>query len=134
MTFELKGRIKRIMDRQDFPSGFYKRDFVVTTEDQYPQDIKFSALKDKAEILEKAGVSEGAAVSVKFDISGREYNSNFYVDLKAWAIEVIEGSAPGVPVEQGENAKGETTQDPMPAVESAGKMPTTSEEEDDLPF
>ncbi|MDG2312083.1 MAG: DUF3127 domain-containing protein, partial [Flavobacteriales bacterium] len=37
MSFEVKGKIKVLYDRQDFPSGFYKRDFVITTNEQYPQ-------------------------------------------------------------------------------------------------
>ena len=43
----MKGKIKKIFDQQDFPSGFYKRDFVITTEDQYPQDVKFTATKGR---------------------------------------------------------------------------------------
>ena len=45
MAFELKGKIKVLFEQQDFPSGFYKRDFVITTNEQYPQDIKLSALR-----------------------------------------------------------------------------------------
>ena len=54
MAFELKGTVKKVFDQQDFPSGFYKRDFVVTTEDQYPQDIKFSAAKERTETCASA--------------------------------------------------------------------------------
>ena len=34
---ELGGRIKVIFDTQTFDSGFKKREFVVTTQEQYPQ-------------------------------------------------------------------------------------------------
>jgi len=68
----MKGKIKKIFDQQDFPSGFYKRDFVITTEDQYPQDVKFTAVKERTEQVARLG--EGDEVLVKFDIRGREYN------------------------------------------------------------
>ena len=89
MSFEMKGKIKKIFDQQDFPSGFYKRDFVITTEDQYPQDVKFTATKERTEQIGK--YNEGDAVLVKFDIRGREYNGNFYVDLNAWRVEPGQG-------------------------------------------
>ena len=85
MSFEIKGKIKVLFDRQDFPSGFYKRDFVITSNEQYPQDIKFGALKERVEQLE--GLSVEDEVTVKFDVKGREYNGNYYVDLNAWRIE-----------------------------------------------
>ena len=85
----MKGKIKKIFDQQDFPSGFYKRDFVITTEDQYPQDVKFTATKERTEQIAK--YNEGDAVLVKFDIRGREYNGNFYVDLNAWRVEPGQG-------------------------------------------
>ena len=127
MAFELKGTLKKLFDQQDFPSGFYKRDFVITTMEQYPQDIKFSALKEKSEQLSK--FSEGDVLNVKFDLRGREYNGQFYVDLNAWRIE------------SGQAASGE----PSPAMDdqavSAAPMPpvppmpaTAPADDDDLPF
>ena len=52
--------------------------------EQYPQDIKFSALKEKSEQL---GQFSENVLNVKFDLRGREYNGQFYVDLNAWRIE-----------------------------------------------
>ena len=49
-----------------------------------PQDIKFSALKEKSEQLGQ--YAEGDVVNVKFDLRGREYNGQYYVDLNAWRI------------------------------------------------
>lgn len=85
MAYELTGKIKKIFDQQDFPSGFYKREFVVTTDERFPQDIKLDCLKEKVEMLE--GLDEGSPVKVSFDIRGREWNEKFFVDLTAWKIE-----------------------------------------------
>ena len=125
MAFELKGTLKKLFDQQDFPSGFYKRDFVITTMEQYPQDIKFSALKEKSEQLSK--FSEGDVMNVKFDLRGREYNGQFYVDLNAWRIEADQAGAPAAPGDpQGVSAAPMPPVPPMPA--------TAPTDDDDLPF
>lgn len=125
MAFELKGTLKKLFDQQDFPSGFYKRDFVITTMEQYPQDIKFSALKEKSEQLSK--FSEGDVMNVKFDLRGREYNGQFYVDLNAWRIEADQAGAPAAPGDpQGVSAAPMPPVPPMPA--------TAPADDDDLPF
>jgi len=126
MAFEVKGTLKKLFDQQDFPSGFYKRDFVLTTMEQYPQDIKFSALKEKSEQLGQ--LSEGDVVNVKFDLRGREYNGQYYVDLNAWRIE--RGDAASAESEAGQPAT--VSAAPMPPVPP---MPATAPaDDDDLPF
>ena len=85
MAYEMTGKIKKILDRQDFPSGFYKQEFVVTTEDRFPQEIKMDCLKEKVDLLND--LKEGDAVRVHFDIRGREWNERYFVDLSAWKIE-----------------------------------------------
>jgi hypothetical protein len=82
----LKGTVKVILDEQVFASGFNKREFVVTDEDdKYPQDIKFECVKDKVELVNKLKV--GDKVEVTFDLRGNEYNDKYYVSLSAWKIE-----------------------------------------------
>ncbi|MEN8867075.1 MAG: DUF3127 domain-containing protein, partial [Akkermansiaceae bacterium] len=84
-SFELTGTLKVLQDTQTFASGFSKREFVIEVPDgKYPQLIKFGALKDKISILDS--VSIGDELSVTFDVRGREYNGNYYVDLNAWKI------------------------------------------------
>ncbi len=125
MSFEIKGTVKKLFDQQDFPSGFYKRDFVITTQEQYPQDLKFSALKEKSEQL--SGVQEGSIVNVKFDVRGREYNGNYYVDLNAWRVEPMTADAGGGAQQ-------------VPPAQDAPPIPTTppdfgpADDDDDLPF
>ena len=85
MAYELTGKIKKIFDKQEFPSGFYKQEFVVTTEDRFPQDIKLDCLKEKGEILND--VKEGDRVTVHFDVRGREWNERYFIDLAAWKLE-----------------------------------------------
>ena len=91
MAYELNGKIKKIFDRQEFPSGFYKQEFVVTTDDRFPQDIKLDCLKEKVDLLKD--LKEGDPVTVHFDIRGREWNERYFIDLSAWKIDPGQGGA-----------------------------------------
>jgi single-strand DNA-binding protein len=114
-TFTVEGTIKEIAEEQVFPSGFSKREFVVTVpDDKYPQDIKFDALKDRAAMLN--GFEKGHDVSVTFDLRGREYNGRHFVDLVAWKLERKEGDG--------------STQEPPPPVDDL----SYDESEGDPPF
>ena len=91
--YEASGTIKLIFEEQVFPSGFNKREFVVTTEsDRFPQDLKFELVKDKCGLIEPFDV--GQQVLVNFDIRGNEYKGKYFVNLAAWKIQPA-GSAPG---------------------------------------
>ncbi|MEM8867843.1 MAG: DUF3127 domain-containing protein [Verrucomicrobiota bacterium] len=83
--YELSGTVKEIFEEQTFGSGFNKREFVVTTEDKYPQEIKFECVKDKVELVNK--LNKGEKVKVSFDVRGREWKGNYYVNLSAWKVE-----------------------------------------------
>ncbi len=91
--YEAAGKIKWIGDTQTFPSGFSKREFVVTTaHDKYPQDLKFDMVKDKCPVLDEYEL--GQDVQVSFDIRGREYNGKYYVDLACWKLQSGDGASP----------------------------------------
>jgi len=90
--YEASGKIKLINDTQSFPSGFTKREFVVTTgADKYPQDLKFEIVKDKCTLLD--AFEPGQDVHVTFDIRGNEYNGKYYVSLSCWKIQGSDGGA-----------------------------------------
>jgi hypothetical protein len=82
------GTIKEIMDLQTFDSGFIKREFVITTKDEYPQDLKFEITKEKAETFETYN-KVGDEVTVKFNIRGNFHDptNRYFVNLQAWRIE-----------------------------------------------
>lgn len=92
MDLQLEGKIKVISDTQTFDSGFSKREFVVTTQEQYPQDVKFEFLKDKTVELDKYQI--GDSVNVHFNIRGNEYNGRYYVNLQAWKMIKVGATAP----------------------------------------
>jgi hypothetical protein len=91
--YEASGKLKWIGETQSFPSGFSKREFVVTTShDKYPQDLKFEVVKDKCPALDP--FSLGQDVQISFDIRGNEYNGKYYVNLACWKIQGSDGSSP----------------------------------------
>lgn len=47
LQFEITGKIKKVFDEMVFESGFKKREFVIETDERFPQEIKFEVLKDK---------------------------------------------------------------------------------------
>ena len=110
---ELTGKIKLINSPQSFESGFTKREFVVTTNEQYPQDIKLELIKEKCSILDN--YQAGNDVKVSFNLRGNEYQGKYFVNLQAWKIEAITGSA-------AKAATNETVENALPP------------EQDDLPF
>jgi len=94
--YELEGKVKEVSDEQTFGSGFRKKEFVVTTSEKYPQDIKFECVQDK--ITQLDGVNAGNQVKVKFDLRGREWNGKYFVNLSAWQVNRSDGdSGAGAP-------------------------------------
>jgi len=103
MELKINGKVKVIMETQTFDSGFSKREFVITTQEQYPQDVKLEFVKDKCALLDSVKV--GQDVDVSFNVRGNEYNGRYFVNLNAWKIDSSE--TPNAPVEtpitEGEN-------------------------------
>lgn len=89
---DIEGSVKIVLDTQTFNSGFQKREFVITTKEQYPQDIKFELIKDRIDIID--AYKPGETIKVHFNIRGNEYNGKYYVNLQAWRIENASSSAP----------------------------------------
>ena len=90
----IKGTIKLIGETQAFDSGFTKRQIVVTTQEQYPQDLAIEFVKDKTSILDM--FKSGDVVDVAINLRGNEYNGKYYVNLQGWKINK-EGSDQAAP-------------------------------------
>jgi hypothetical protein len=83
--YEITGSITHIMEMQTFPSGFAKREFVIETNDKYPQQIKFECVKQDCALLDSRQLGE--EVRVEFSIRGNAYQGRFYVNLQAHKLE-----------------------------------------------
>lgn len=130
--YETRGTIKLINDTQSFPSGFTKREFVVTTaHDKFPQDLKFEIVKDKCSLLDK--FAAGQDVVVNFDIRGNEYNGKYFVNLSCWKIQAAgagdDAPASGPPARQAAPAHASSNAEP-----SAADLRNEDDFDDEIPF
>ena len=112
---ELKGKIKKIFETQTFPSGFQKKEMVVTTQEQYPQDILIEFYQDKIGLLDLFNV--GDEVKVHINIRGKEWinpegEAKYFNSINGWRIEKLSAES-----------------EPAPAPE-----PVEEKEDDGLPF
>ena len=135
--YEVAGKIKLINDTQTFPSGFTKREFVVTTQhDKYPQDLKFEIVKDKCSLLDSFEPEQ--EVQVSFDIRGNEFNGKYFVNLSCWKIQAAGAGGGG-----NSNYSQENPPRGKPAAKSGGSNAEPSPadlrkeddfDDDDIPF
>ena len=72
----ISGKVKLINETKEYGSnGFRKREIVLTTQEQYPQDVKFECIKDKISMLD--GLNPGDELTVSFNVRGNEYNDRY---------------------------------------------------------
>jgi hypothetical protein len=114
----IQGRVKQVGQTETVgEKQFRKRELVVTTQEQYPQDIPIQFVQDKTALLDT--IFTGADVTVHINVRGNEYNGKHYVSLQGWKIE-SSGSAPAP-----------APSDPLPKTDGMGG---TVQNPDDLPF
>lgn len=126
---ELTGKIKLIMETVTYASGFQKREMVVTTGDEYPQDIKVEFIKDKCSVLD--GYSVGDSVTVGINIRGNEYEGKYYVNIQGWKIDNL-SRQPAGGIEQ--NFQEEAIQGMVNALDPEQHAGANFDDENDLPF
>nr|DAQ61467.1 MAG TPA: SINGLE STRANDED DNA BINDING PROTEIN/RNA BARREL, PROTEIN-DNA COMPLEX, REPLICATION-RNA.2A [Caudoviricetes sp.] len=91
---EIQGRIKTIFATETVgANGFQKRDLVITTDGQYPQDIIIQFAQGNCALLDNLQV--GQIVKVHFNLQGREWTSpqgevKYFNTVVGWKIELIQ--------------------------------------------
>ncbi len=125
--YDYIGKVEVVGEVQTFPSGFTKRELVLTDDDdiqtKYPNHIAFTFKKDNTALLNN--VRPGQRAKVRFAIDGRVWQdpktgkNKYFTDLTALKLELLE-------------ADGSSTE-PMP--EPADVPPDVrAGDTDDLPF
>ena len=99
-TYEMIGKIKVVFEPMTFASGFTKREFVLAMEDDYPQDVKFTCVKERAALLDRVAV--GDRVKVSFRIRSRLYNEKYYTDLESFKIDKMDVDGSSVSFDEAE--------------------------------
>ena len=91
---EIQGRIKTIFATEAVgANGFQKRDLVITTDGQYPQDIIIQFQQGNCAVLDRFQV--GQIVKIHFNLQGREWTSpqgevKYFNTVVGWKIEVVQ--------------------------------------------
>ena len=118
---ELTGKIKVLEDTVNVSPEFRKRSVVITTEEQYPQQISVEFIQDKCEVLN--GYNVGDNVTIGINLKGREWTNKegvvkYFNTIQGWRVDKsVSESAP----------KTEPANPVPPA-------PTSVQQPDDLPF
>lgn len=125
MSLELTGTLVKFYETKTFPSGFSIQEFVVRTDERYPQEILIQAAKEKIDTLKN--FKENDVVKVKFNLRGREYNGRHFVSLDMWAMDVAAAGNTSA-------SNPSTMNSAAPAAAPVMNSNPTDADGDDLPF
>jgi hypothetical protein len=87
---ELQGKLIFKSEVQQVTEKFSKRDFVIETNEQYPQQIKFELHQDRTDLIDVYELEE--IINVSFNLRGRSYTdkqgeTQYSNTLQAWKIQ-----------------------------------------------
>jgi len=130
MSFEIVGALHKKFDTENKTDTFQAREFVIKTDGQYPQFVKFQLTQDRCQVIDP--YNEGDMIKVHFDLRGREWNEKFFTNLNAWRVEknaTAEATAVNpAPAENGSFPEPSN----MPSKDSSSSQ--GNDDFDDLPF
>jgi hypothetical protein len=86
---QVKGKIKRIEATNVVSEKFKKRMLVVTTSEQYPQEIGVQFVQDKCDVLN--GYNVGDDVEIEVNVQGKDFTNKAgevfnITNLQGWKI------------------------------------------------
>jgi hypothetical protein len=119
---EIQGKIKALNETQTFGSNsFRKREVVITTDDQYPQNILIEFIQDKCDVLNSYKV--GQDVKININLKGREWINpegvaKYFNAIQGWRIENLH--------------KHKSKESNLPEIEPSGFI--DDEDDGDFPF
>lgn len=92
MSFSITGKLHKVFPTETKTATFQTREFVIVTEEQFPQYIKFQLVQDRCAVIDN--FNPGQQITVHFDLRGREWQEKYFTNLQAWKVEAgAEGSA-----------------------------------------
>ena len=116
----IKGKIAVINQTVQVSEKFAKRDFVIQTDETYPQFIQLQLSQEKCKLLD--GIKLNDEVEVSYNIRGREWTNpqgevKYFNTIEAWRITLIQQQVYA-----------------SPAVQQAPPQPQQTQIQDGLPF
>lgn len=121
----ISGKVKLINETKEYGSnGFRKREIVLTTQEQYPQNILVEFIQDRTNLLDAFNV--GDLVKIDINLRGREWTNDkgeikYFNSIQGWRIEKVEDDF-------------ESQLPPLPTKEDLNISKSSENEPDDLPF
>ena len=121
----ISGKVKLINETKEYGSnGFRKREIVLTTQEQYPQNILVEFIQDRTDLLDAYNI--GDFVKIDINLRGREWTNDkgevqYFNSIQGWRIEKVEDEF-------------ESQLPPLPTKEDLNISDDASSEPDDLPF
>ena len=121
----ISGKVKLINETKEYGSnGFRKREIVLTTQEQYPQNILVEFIQDRTNLLDAYNI--GDFVKIDINLRGREWTNDkgevkYFNSIQGWRIEKVEDEF-------------ESQLPPLPTKEDLNISDNASSEPDDLPF
>ena len=121
----ISGKVKLINETKEYGSnGFRKREIVLTTQEQYPQNILVEFIQDRTNLLDAFNV--GDFVKIDINLRGREWTNDkgeikYFNSIQGWRIEKVEDDF-------------ESQLPPLPTKEDLNISESSENEPDDLPF
>lgn len=90
MSLEVVGKIKLIRDTQVVSEKFQKREFVIETNDQYPQLLQIELQGNNCDIIDAYKV--GQEISCSLNLRGREWTNpqgevKYFNTIVCWKIQ-----------------------------------------------
>ena len=87
---KIKGKLIKKFEPQTFGEKFRKMEFIVETDEKYPQKIKFQATQDNIQKFQD--LTEGLIADWYFNVRGREWTNKenkvvYFVSLDVWRHE-----------------------------------------------
>jgi archaellum component FlaG (FlaF/FlaG flagellin family) len=86
---QVKGTIKRVMPTVTISDKFKKRDIVVTTDGEYPQDLNIQFTQNKCDVLNQYQAGDNVVVDINLKgndrVSADGVVSNF-TKIEGWKI------------------------------------------------
>ena len=124
MALDITGRLHKVFDTEQKTESFKAREFVIETQGEYPQFVKFQLTQDRCYLIEN--YKEGDGLKVHFDLRGREWQGKYFTNLNAWKIEA-EG-------DMSRPASDENFSQDVPQASAPESNIDSREDLDDLPF
>ena len=92
---EIQGKIKLIKEVQEI-SATFKKELILTTDEQYPQTLSVEFIQDKTDLLNNFEVNQ--SVKVGINLRGREWENpetkelKYFNSIQGWRIDLIDSN------------------------------------------